>query len=169
MLLLDRRIFGGQTEGVKAHREQDIVALHALEARAGIAGRHRVPVADVQVSGRIGQHRHGVIFLLCRDRSLAIQAGLCPTVSASAVRFPVDCMSRSFLCSLLHPEESGRLSVLGDSWFRKLTACGAKSCGVVLRGAVSACRVADKGQFRHGRYILLSHGDGDNRDRPLPR
>ena len=52
----DGRILGRQAEGVEAHREHHVIALHALVAGARIRRRHRVPMADVQVAARIGQH-----------------------------------------------------------------------------------------------------------------
>ena len=57
---LDGGVLGGQAESVEPHREEDVVALHTLEARAHIAGRHRIPVADVDVAARVWQHRQRV-------------------------------------------------------------------------------------------------------------
>ncbi len=51
----DGGVFGGQAEGVEADGEEDVVAVHAVEARAGVTGRHGVPVTGVQVAGWVGQ------------------------------------------------------------------------------------------------------------------
>ena len=58
---LDGSILGRQAKGVKAHREQDVVAVHAHVARAGIRRRHRIPVTDMQIAGGIGQHGQGIV------------------------------------------------------------------------------------------------------------
>ena len=58
---LDGGIFSRQTEGVEAHGEEDVVAVHAHEAGACICRRHGIPVTDVQVAGRIRQHGQGVV------------------------------------------------------------------------------------------------------------
>ncbi len=58
--MLDGSVLGGQTEGVKAHGVEDIIALHALETGMDIGGSHGVPVPDVQVPGGIGEHGQGV-------------------------------------------------------------------------------------------------------------
>ena len=58
---LDGGVLGGQTEGIEAHREQDVVALHAHEAGAGVRRGHGVPVADVEVARGVGQHRQRVV------------------------------------------------------------------------------------------------------------
>ena len=76
---LDRRVLGGQTERVEADGEEDVVALHAAIAGRGVAGRHRVPVADVQVARRVGQHRQEVELLAARVFDRRVQA----------VRFPL--------------------------------------------------------------------------------
>ena len=55
-VVLDGGVFGGQAEGVEAEREEHVVALHPLPAGGGVAGGHRVPVADVQVAAGVGQH-----------------------------------------------------------------------------------------------------------------
>ena len=52
----DGGVFGGQAKRIEAHREQYVVALHALEAGARIGRRHRVPMPDVQVAAGIRQH-----------------------------------------------------------------------------------------------------------------
>jgi hypothetical protein len=57
---LDRRVLGGEAEGVEADREHHVGALHALEAGARIGRRHRVPVADVEIARRIGEHGQAV-------------------------------------------------------------------------------------------------------------
>ncbi len=57
---LDRGILRRQTESIKPHREQDVVALHTLEAGPHITGRHSIPVADVNVTAGIRKHRQGI-------------------------------------------------------------------------------------------------------------
>ena len=59
---LDGGVLRRQAKGVKAHREQDIVALHAFETSAGVGWGHSVPVTDMQVSGGVGQHGQGIKF-----------------------------------------------------------------------------------------------------------
>ena len=59
---LDRRVLGRQAERVEPDREEDVVALHPLVARGRIRRRHRIPVPDMQLAGRIGQHRQEVEF-----------------------------------------------------------------------------------------------------------
>ena len=60
-VVLDRRALRRQAERVEAHREQDVISLHPLEARPGIRGDHREPVADMQVAAGIGQHGQGIV------------------------------------------------------------------------------------------------------------
>ncbi len=57
---LDGSILRRQAESIKPHREQDVVALHTLEAGPHITGRHSIPVADVNVAAGIGKHRQGI-------------------------------------------------------------------------------------------------------------
>ena len=54
--VLDGGVLGGQAEGVEAHGVENCVALHAHEPRVGVRRRHGVPVADVEVAGRVGEH-----------------------------------------------------------------------------------------------------------------
>ena len=77
----DRGVLGGQAEGVEAHGEQHVGAVHAAEARDGVRGRHREPVPDVQVARCVGQHREvvPVVPTLHVIRG-AVQAGLGPAL-----------------------------------------------------------------------------------------
>ena len=51
---LDRVVLGGQTERVEAHREQDVIALHAALSGKHLKARIRLDVSDVHASaGRI--------------------------------------------------------------------------------------------------------------------
>ena len=59
-IVLDGSVFSRQTEGIETHREEYVVTLHALKAGTGVWGRHGVPMTDVKVAGRIGQHGEGV-------------------------------------------------------------------------------------------------------------
>ena len=54
----DGGVFGGKPKGVEPDGVQNIVALHAAEPGVGIRRRHGVPVADVQVTGRVRVHGH---------------------------------------------------------------------------------------------------------------
>ena len=55
-------VLGREAESVESDGVEDVVALHSHIARAGIRGRHNVPVADVQVVGRrVGQHGQEVV------------------------------------------------------------------------------------------------------------
>jgi len=59
-VVFDGGVFSWQTEGIKTYREEDVIALHALEAGTGIRRRHGIPVTNVKVAGGIGQHGEGV-------------------------------------------------------------------------------------------------------------
>ena len=59
----DGSVFRRQAEGVEADRVHHVVAVHAQVAGARVGRRHRVPMADVQVAGRIGQHGQEVVLL----------------------------------------------------------------------------------------------------------
>ncbi len=59
----DSSIFCWQAKGIKAHREHDIIALHALKAGPGIRGRHGIPVADMQIPRWIWEHGQGIKLL----------------------------------------------------------------------------------------------------------
>jgi hypothetical protein len=65
-VVLDRRVLGGQAECVPAHRLQDVLAVHALEAADDVADRVVAHVAHVQRAGRIRQHRQAVELRLGR-------------------------------------------------------------------------------------------------------
>ncbi len=58
---LDGGVLGRQTEGVEAHREQDVVAAHTHEARPRVGRGHGEPVADVEIAAGVGQHGQGVV------------------------------------------------------------------------------------------------------------
>ena len=92
-VILDGRILRRQTKCVKAHREEDVVAAHAVEAGGGIAGGHRVPVARVQVAGCVGQHGQRVPLRPVRVFDGIVQAlffpGCLPLGFDLAVRIPV--------------------------------------------------------------------------------
>ena len=62
-LVVDRRVLGGQTEGVEAQGKEDVLALHPLPTGGNVGRRHGEPVADVQVAAGVGQHREEVIRL----------------------------------------------------------------------------------------------------------
>jgi len=85
---LDRRVFRRQAKGIEPHREQDVVALHLHVARPRVGGRHRIPVADMQVAGRIGQHGQGVILGPGQVDRLAVQVGLGPALLPALFDLP---------------------------------------------------------------------------------
>ncbi len=58
--VLDRRVLGGKPERVPAHRMQDVVAPHPLEARQEIADRVDPYVAHVNSPGRVREHLEAV-------------------------------------------------------------------------------------------------------------
>ncbi len=58
---LDGGVLGRQAKGVEAHREEDVVAAHAHEARPRVGRGHGEPVADVEVTAGVGQHGQGVV------------------------------------------------------------------------------------------------------------
>ena len=58
---LDGGVLRRQAEGVEADGQEDVVAVHAHEARSRVRRRHDVPVADVQVARRVGVHREQVV------------------------------------------------------------------------------------------------------------
>ena len=58
--VLDRRVLGGQPEGVEAHGRHNVAAPHPHEAGVGVVGGVAVPVPDVQVARRVGVHRQRV-------------------------------------------------------------------------------------------------------------
>ncbi len=55
-VVADRGVLGRQAEGVEPHREEDVVAAHALKAGEDVGHGEGVPVADVQHAGGIGIH-----------------------------------------------------------------------------------------------------------------
>ncbi len=56
----DGGVFGREAESIEAHREEDVVALHAAVAGGRVAGCHGVPVAGVEVARGVGEHGEGV-------------------------------------------------------------------------------------------------------------
>src|SRR5690625_976475 len=75
---LDRGVLGRQTKPIEAHGEEDVLAAHAQEARSSV-GRHlRVPVAHVEVAGRVGVHRQEVELRLVAVQVYPVEALLLP-------------------------------------------------------------------------------------------
>ena len=74
----DGRVLRGQRERVEADRVQHVVPLHAQIARAGVRRRHRIPVADVQVAGRIGQHGQEIVLGPLRVDARPVQTLILP-------------------------------------------------------------------------------------------
>ena len=77
---LDRRVLGGEAEGVEAHREQHVVTAHPQEARGAVGRRHGVPVTDVQLTRRIRVHRHEVEVRPIGDVRCLVEAGRGPAL-----------------------------------------------------------------------------------------
>ena len=69
---LDRIVFGGQAERVKAHRLEDIIALHAQVARVGISQAEVIPMPDMQLGARgVGEHLQAIeLVVLVRIKSI---------------------------------------------------------------------------------------------------
>src|SRR5699024_3686134 len=64
-VIFDGVVLGGQTEGVKAHGEQDIVAVHALFTADDVHGGIGPRMAHVQaLAGGVGELHQAVKFLL---------------------------------------------------------------------------------------------------------
>jgi hypothetical protein len=80
--VLDRGVFGGQTERIETHREKNVVAIHAHESRSGVGDRSRVPMPDVQVATRVREHREGVILGFARVVQIGgVQVRFAPVVA----------------------------------------------------------------------------------------
>ena len=62
-LVLHRRIFSRHTEGVPAHRMQNVVAAGTLVASHNVAHRVVADMAHMDASRRIGEHLEDVVFL----------------------------------------------------------------------------------------------------------
>ena len=68
LVVLDRGVLGGQTEGVPADRVQHVEALLPPVARDDVVQRHHLGVAHVQVAGGVGEHRQRVALLRALGR-----------------------------------------------------------------------------------------------------
>ena len=90
----DGGVLGGQSEGVEPHREEDVVAAHALQAGVDVGYGEGVPVADVEDAGGIGVHGQGV-----------------PLVAGGIVVDPVEVVPLPALAPLLL--DYGRIVTLG--------------------------------------------------------
>ena len=84
-VVLDGGVFGGQAEGVPAHRVHDVEALHPLEAGHHVADGVVAHVPHVQVPGRIGEHFQHVIFFPVRIDAAGV--GLFRFPTALPLRF----------------------------------------------------------------------------------
>ena len=60
--VLHRRVFGGQSEGVPAHRHQHVVAVHPQMPVHHVVDRVVAHVPHVQLARRVRQHRHAIEF-----------------------------------------------------------------------------------------------------------
>src|SRR6266478_874174 len=67
-IILDRRVFGRQAEGVPAHRMHHVESAHALHARHDVPDRVVAHVAHVHRAARVRQHFQDVILRLRRVR-----------------------------------------------------------------------------------------------------
>ena len=91
---LDGGVLGGQAEGVEANGEEHAVALHPAEAGGGVGGRHRVPVAGVQVAGGVGEHRE-----LVPGRAFVVVPGAVDSVGFPALApLRLDCVGVVAIC-----------------------------------------------------------------------
>ncbi len=59
-VVLDRRVLGGQTEGVPSERMQHVVAAHAHHPRADVADHVVAYVAHVRVARRVREHLEAI-------------------------------------------------------------------------------------------------------------
>ena len=80
---LDGELFSGQSEGIPAHRMQNLLAQHAGVAADDVGCRVAFGVADMQpLAGRVGKHIENVKFWLIRGGLRCVQF-------KRVVRFPV--------------------------------------------------------------------------------
>ncbi len=101
-VVLDGGIFGGQAEGVPAHRMQHIEAAHALDARHNVADGVIAHVAHVQRAGGIRQHLQHVVFRLRGIRFGFEDARFGPAL----LPFGFDCLRVVFSHAELSPSAS---------------------------------------------------------------
>ncbi len=88
-LVLDRGVLGRQPERVEADRQEDVLAVHAVEAGQRVGRGLDVPVPDVQVARRVRVHRQQVVLGPARRRPGPCRTGRAPpSASASAARWP---------------------------------------------------------------------------------
>jgi hypothetical protein len=59
-VVADRGVLGGQPEGIESDRQEDVLAMHAVEARDRVGRGLDVPVTDVDVARRVRVHRQQV-------------------------------------------------------------------------------------------------------------
>ena len=71
-------VLSRQAKGIKAHRKEHIVPVHAQIACPRIRRRHGIPVPNVQVPTGIGQHGHRIVLFLSRIDVRVIQLVLVP-------------------------------------------------------------------------------------------
>ena len=80
-VIFDGIVLRGQTEGVVAHREKDILALHAVLSRNGVHRGIGPRVPDMQAHARgIGKLNERVEFLFIRARLGAVEVLFLPTL-----------------------------------------------------------------------------------------
>ena len=77
-VVLNGGIFRRHAKSVPAHRLQDVVAEHFVEAREHIADRVIAHVPHVQLARRVGEHRQTIIFRLAGIFDRARCAGFLP-------------------------------------------------------------------------------------------
>ena len=80
-------------ERVETDGEKDVEALHSFVARGRIGRRHGVPMPDVQVAGRIGEHGQEVILGPRRILVGVVQ----PTLGPQGLPFGFDLLSDVFV------------------------------------------------------------------------
>ncbi len=83
-LVLHRRVFRRQAEGVPAHRHQYVHALHAQLAREHVVDGVVAHMPHVQLAAGVGQHRAGVELLLARVLDDAVGIARAPVLLRDA-------------------------------------------------------------------------------------
>jgi hypothetical protein len=88
----DRRVLGGEAEGVEADRMQHLVALAAAEARDDVPDRVDEDVADVQRPGRVREHLEHVALARAVGAGLRVRDVEGPRLLPDALPLRLDCV-----------------------------------------------------------------------------
>ena len=76
----DRRVLGGQPEGIEPDRQEHVLAVHPPEAGERVCRRLDVPVPDVDVARRVRVHRQQVVAVARLLEVRAVQLELLPAL-----------------------------------------------------------------------------------------